>query len=286
MDRLLKRRSAFTLIELLVVIAIIAILAAILFPVFAQARDKARAAACMSNCKQIGTAVLMYTQDYDETYYYQADWGETDNWGAGSWGNDYWSYTRWPVRHLPYIKSEGLFLCPSHKAPLLNVTKRNSPDYAGSAEYASNGATPFPVSYGANLMMLFEAQAPGEEDKPPRPVKLAALSYPAKKIFLAEAVTPYGCCENWNVEYFRAANYSGGENGWNWGAMRQNAGNAVKLNLSDQVMGSVTRHQYGNHVVYCDGHVKWVRWQTVGDSSTAKWRDAIDPYFDLPGSGG
>ena len=64
----MQRRRGFTLIELLVVIAIIAILAAILFPVFAQARDKARQAACQSNLKQLGNAVSMYLQDYDETY--------------------------------------------------------------------------------------------------------------------------------------------------------------------------------------------------------------------------
>src|ERR687883_223432 len=104
----MKRKSGFTLIELLVVIAIIAILAAILFPVFAQARDKARAAACLSNGKQLGTAVMMYTQDYDEQFYWQADWGETDNIGAGPWGNEYWTYVRWPSRHMPYIKNEGV----------------------------------------------------------------------------------------------------------------------------------------------------------------------------------
>ena len=63
-----KRLKAFTLIELLVVIAIIAILAAILFPVFAQAREKARQTSCLSNLKQIGTGIMMYTQDNEETY--------------------------------------------------------------------------------------------------------------------------------------------------------------------------------------------------------------------------
>src|SRR5438876_2719049 len=67
MQRSVKQK-AFTLIELLVVIAIIAILAAILFPVFAQARDKARQASCLSNEKQIGYALMMYKQDYDETW--------------------------------------------------------------------------------------------------------------------------------------------------------------------------------------------------------------------------
>src|SRR5579862_8507131 len=68
-------RFGFTLIELLVVLAIIAILAAILFPVFAQAREKARAAACLSNEKQIGIGIMMYAQDYDETYPMAAAYG-------------------------------------------------------------------------------------------------------------------------------------------------------------------------------------------------------------------
>jgi len=284
MARRSKKRSAFTLIELLVVIAIIAILAAILFPVFAQARDKARAVSCLSNARQIGTAVMMYVQDYDEYYFWQADWGETDNWGAGSWGNDYWSYVRWPVRHLPYIKNEGVFRCPSHKNPFLNVVRRDSPDYAGSSALYSNGGTPFPVSFGANLSIMNNTDGRG-----PGPVNLAKISEPAKKIILAEALTPYGCCEDWNVEYFRAANYTGGENGWDWGTMRSKVGAAQALGVTDAQMASVTRHQLGNNVVYCDGHVKWVRWNRVADAKApataaeqAKWWDLINPSFDLP----
>src|SRR6266511_3375494 len=81
MHRRRDRQRGFTLIELLVVIAIIAILAAILFPVFAQAREKARQASCLSNCKQIGLASNMYLQDYDETFPGH-DWQK----GMGIWG--------------------------------------------------------------------------------------------------------------------------------------------------------------------------------------------------------
>src|SRR6187200_480702 len=79
MSRFIRQR-AFTLIELLVVIAIIAILAAILFPVFAQARDKARQASCLSNLKQIGAAVMMYGQDYDERMPATCNYGRGWTW--------------------------------------------------------------------------------------------------------------------------------------------------------------------------------------------------------------
>jgi prepilin-type N-terminal cleavage/methylation domain-containing protein len=95
-----SRRGGFTLIELLVVIAIIAILAAILFPVFAKAREKARQAACGSNCRQIGLALMMYAQDYDETLvmrYYGAS-------GQLSWKDVM----------VPYLKSSDIYRCPSN----------------------------------------------------------------------------------------------------------------------------------------------------------------------------
>jgi prepilin-type N-terminal cleavage/methylation domain-containing protein/prepilin-type processing-associated H-X9-DG protein len=99
------RRRAFTLIELLVVIAIIAILAAILFPVFAQARDRARAAACLSNSKQLGLALMQYTQDYDETLpHHSGDFADFLNPAVGA---------NWAKSIQPYCKNVGILKCPS-----------------------------------------------------------------------------------------------------------------------------------------------------------------------------
>src|SRR5881398_3296019 len=88
-------RRAFTLIELLVVIAIIAILAAILFPVFAQAREKARTTSCLSNFKQGATSIMMYVQDYDESMMPMT-------WEYGVW--DYTVNKAWPQLTQPYVK--------------------------------------------------------------------------------------------------------------------------------------------------------------------------------------
>src|ERR1043166_5937211 len=105
-------RRAFTLIELLVVIAIIAILAAILFPVFAQARDSARQSTCLSNGKQIGTGLMMYAQDYDENlpswpYNGTSDIRKSPTFVSG------WGYSIWVPAIMPYVKNEGVFACPN-----------------------------------------------------------------------------------------------------------------------------------------------------------------------------
>jgi prepilin-type N-terminal cleavage/methylation domain-containing protein/prepilin-type processing-associated H-X9-DG protein len=102
-------RRGFTLIELLVVIAIIAILAAILFPVFAQAREKARQTACLSNQKQIGTALALYVQDYDETTPSANIYGRW--WNPVSKRNGPDPFARDQL--MPYVKNEAIWYCPS-----------------------------------------------------------------------------------------------------------------------------------------------------------------------------
>ena len=107
-------KRAFTLIELLVVIAIIAILAAILFPVFAQAREKARATSCLSNMKQVNTAWQMYLQDYDEVMvpFWITNVGDPNLTAAGL-GQQWW----WPKLTEPYIKNWAIHRCPSAPDP-------------------------------------------------------------------------------------------------------------------------------------------------------------------------
>src|SRR6056297_2954549 len=104
-----RRRCGFTLIELLVVIAIIAILAAILFPVFARAREKARQSSCLSNVKQMELAWQMYAQDYDErvvpTWISWTDWPPP----PGDWDDGAY----WPYLLLPYSKNQQIYDCPS-----------------------------------------------------------------------------------------------------------------------------------------------------------------------------
>jgi prepilin-type N-terminal cleavage/methylation domain-containing protein/prepilin-type processing-associated H-X9-DG protein len=124
-----NRRSGFTLIELLVVIAIIAILAAILFPVFAQAREKARTASCLSNFKQGGLAWIMYIQDYDETMVPFYTGGHT----GSPVGADEW----WPYLLNPYIKSWQIFHCPSSSDPN-NVWGSGPNAWAGNWQVDAN----------------------------------------------------------------------------------------------------------------------------------------------------
>lgn len=123
--QLLSSRSGFTLIELLVVIAIIALLAAILFPVFARARENARKNSCLNNLKQIGVGIAQYTQDFDERY----PMSEAAT-GSGDTGTiaTIWDPIYWPFRVFPYIKNRQVFICPSTR-PTGTANTDNSTSY-------------------------------------------------------------------------------------------------------------------------------------------------------------
>jgi prepilin-type N-terminal cleavage/methylation domain-containing protein/prepilin-type processing-associated H-X9-DG protein len=131
-------RRGFTLIELLVVIAIIAILAAILFPVFAKAREKARQSSCLSNCKQIGLAVLQYIQDYDGLGM-QRDTGVAPN------------RLLWTDFLQPYIKNGQVFTCPSDNSPMVSFNTAFPTDYGYSfcdLRNTPEGSITSPSMYG------------------------------------------------------------------------------------------------------------------------------------------
>jgi prepilin-type N-terminal cleavage/methylation domain-containing protein/prepilin-type processing-associated H-X9-DG protein len=140
------RPRAFTLIELLVVIAIIAILAAILFPVFAQARESARKASCQSNLKQIGTAWMMYVQDYDEMTPMNA-WtteGQDSGWRSIAF-----------YRIQPYTRNFQVMICPSDANPWLNWDDHDLPQNAdpGTPAAPRPGVVWMRGSYGYNASM-------------------------------------------------------------------------------------------------------------------------------------
>jgi len=161
---------AFTLIELLVVIAIISILSAILFPVFARARESARRASCLSNLKQIGLGIAMYTQDYDEhfpraiqsigvlhgaPYVTQTKAG----WPGLTYKTNGQYYVSWMDMIFPYVKSVQIFQCPSQ--PGLSSANSYAPSYAFSSEVSSYGNDHYGLARGVGLLMS-SVQRPSE----------------------------------------------------------------------------------------------------------------------------
>lgn len=147
-----KIRAAFTLIELLVVIAIIAILAAILFPAFARARENARKTSCLSNMKQIGLGIEQYRQDYDGTYpmaYFYVNGTSSAN-----------GYIQWTGSLQPYVKSEQLFVCPSDAnggVSPTNCTVATRPGCNAGQTYQTAGVNDVQVprlSYIANESLM------------------------------------------------------------------------------------------------------------------------------------
>ncbi|RYX80936.1 DUF1559 domain-containing protein [bacterium] len=165
------KNSAFTLIELLVVIAIIAILAAILFPVFARARENARRASCQSNLKQIGLGIMQYTQDYDERYPMRYYGGSGATQEANTWRRVI----------FPYVKSTQLFQCPSNT----NNTLLADDSTAGNMTSAGlpAGSPVFYRSYAINGANTFGGTPPSEYN---RAASLAEIPMTSETILVTE----------------------------------------------------------------------------------------------------
>lgn len=163
-----KSLRGFTLIELLVVIAIIAILAAILFPVFAQARERARQVACLSNARQLSTALYIYCQDYDENIV-PASLRPADNSAPKIWSEIV----------QPYVKNEGIFICPS----------------ANPKQYPANWDTRNFGTLGYNETTAVDQRInPATPEGLPNSLSIATIDEPARGVLMAD--TPGGPLAN------------------------------------------------------------------------------------------
>jgi prepilin-type N-terminal cleavage/methylation domain-containing protein/prepilin-type processing-associated H-X9-DG protein len=226
---MLMNRRAFTLIELLVVIAIIAILAAILFPVFAQAREKGRQAVCTSNEKQIGLAILQYAQDYDEAL-------PPSNYNDPVKPT---SPTTWMYIIDSYVKAGYPEAAAATKSNVASVFA--CPDFAATAVTAN--ATPA-HSYVANANIMPPwITGSGETPDTNPPTTLAALHQPAQVVLIGEA--------------------AGGSRIFTWGDDVDTA--PIIPGQTSAVFGSCQaiylrarlRHSGGSNYLFGDGHVKW-----------------------------
>jgi prepilin-type N-terminal cleavage/methylation domain-containing protein/prepilin-type processing-associated H-X9-DG protein len=231
--------AGFTLIELLVVIAIISILAAILFPVFAQAREKARQTACLSNMKQLGLALQMYTQDYDE-FFPAVYFGERDTRRGHTW--------RYSI--YPYTKNRFMFYCGSAnlRSWQPNLVERAFNVYAGTDSQGNpvynsvistldfRGTSAYAVP---RVHRNLGGPTPIFSD-PDTVMSLARINAPAGTIALGEVST----------EFTGSFHYDGFP--WNSHTLAPNA-------LGRVPGGGLTslRHNGGANYVFADGHTQW-----------------------------
>jgi prepilin-type N-terminal cleavage/methylation domain-containing protein len=238
-------RQAFTLIELLVVIAIIAILAAILFPVFAQAREKARATSCLSNMKQLGTAEAMYDQDYDEQIHELIPGGCDTQ--AGKVGEP----SMWMGTLQPYIKNTQIFRCNSSSLPFVDIT------FAGRTT-CSIGMNSY-LGWYFNWYDAITNPGPcdGSSTPPnaPRPVSLSLIQYPAVTALFGDT-------------FDRTVNGTTPRGYW----IDPGYGKGVRFGLSD-------RHSTGTNLTLIDGHAKWFKTNSLLSQKSIDTGD--DTYIEM-----
>lgn len=225
------KSSGFTLIELLVVIAIIAILAAILFPVFAQAREKARQISCLSNMRQMGVAAVMYAQDYDEVYPGMWQWSP----GAIYAHAPYLYPPGWTVDQAkqnceicPYVKNTDIFGCPSRK----NL-------YGGL--YMSYGYA-YPTMWGG------ASAIPNSAYTFPLGPALATFNYPADTVMIAESGYFPGTAECNALTYEKIYSLCGPRDGYSYPY--------VYAPTTNNWSAPLPLHMRKFNTVFVDGHVK------------------------------
>ena len=258
-----KSRRGFTLIELLVVIAIIAILAAILFPVFAKAREKARQASCQSNEKQLGLGILQYVQDNDEAFPNGMAYvnGSTVSYGNG-----------WAGQIYTYVKSTGVYKCPDD--PTTGNAGGLAMDPASGnnvAEPAAAASAQVPVSYGFNRDLINVGSYRGTGDT------LAVLVGPASTVMLFEAQGQTADATDVGAATGAADGLSPAGNG-----IYQTSNNGAKY-ATGQFVGSPAGnagnftanpvHTNGANYLLADGHVKYLTSAAV----SAGWSNQASP---------
>jgi prepilin-type N-terminal cleavage/methylation domain-containing protein/prepilin-type processing-associated H-X9-DG protein len=267
----MNRRKGFTLIELLVVIAIIAILAAILFPVFAQARAKARQTSCLSNNKQIALATLMYVQDFDETLPF-----------AAYKISDFDPLVMWYDVVEPYVKvgAKGEFNPVAGPAGRKYAPFWVCPDFHAKT-YPSRPGDPAPypypeaqldpsMGYAANGNVMPMYRTPSPTPFPGRITSLAGIEAPAQFVMVTHAlgVRPAVAGDDWNSACVN------GETGF------PPVPNAAITNASAYCAARY-RHSGGSIYALTDGHAKWFKgppdsWRDPSSSGIA-WRKSLAP---------
>jgi len=249
------KRKGFTLIELLVVIAIIAILAAILFPVFSRAREQARKTQCLSNLKQIGQALTMYVQDWDETLPYS----QKPCW-VGANNNQTWLF--WTEQFYPYVKNWQVYNCPSTSSdshagwPACCWPWQGPNPRPQNAMVPCDQGTGVKCSYG--ISDLFMTGTFWCQDRS-GPLKLADVKAPAEYVAIGDSAhgtfSPYLQADG-VVAQLAFANAKQGSNA---GVECCVSGWGVNVWDWQQAMDKVARHGGGSNLVFLDGHAKWYK---------------------------